>query len=712
METDPERFLKAVLKVHLVAQLGTAQEITNSLMALPDSYTGIYEFYLKQVEAQPEEARTLAFQVLSWLSHALAPLTVAAIQCALLMQPGDAEIHEEAQADAGSLVSVCCNFVVVDQETKTIRLLHETAEEYLKTIRSIKFPKGHSIISSTCLNYLSLDKFSKLCLLQTIVEERSLRDPFYQYAAANWPKHVVLDDLESQLQESIVEFLESRQRHSADETMARHRYSAWGADQSSPWTDWNRMSIQRRDSPLHAAATYGLRKTVTFLLKERGYIIDRPNNFGETALHRAAQVGQTTTMNELILNGADLNAKVQHWYLGQATPMILASACLQIGAVRVLLNHGVDVNASDPQNKLAPLHFAASMDTKLTRFLLDHGANPNLAAFQSPIFPERPPMTNLHFSVYFAHAYGGACDRVKLLLDSGAFVDQRNGSGNTALHIAILGGHRDLAHILLEGKADIYLTNRHNKSPIQLAQELGHFSWLENWIPPPVLDDIRQKTPALTQAIWANDVLLVHHLLEQDTDLTEKDQNGRSPWDYCVLSTNVQIAEILADHIDSRRLSDRVGSDALETALTRMTTFDYSDNKTWKNALIICNRLLKYRKAFNGDLGFAKTRSTVNSYNKTCLIMAAEVGRVGEVEFFLRCGADVNAHDVFGSTAAHYAVNATRNRETLGLLIDYGADLSIKEMHGYTPLQTADRSSDPDMRAFLEDALAQKRHSA
>lgn len=581
-------------------------------------------------------------------------------------------------------------------------------EEYLKSIRSAKFPDGHSVISSTCLRYLSHDKFSKLCRLQTIVEERSREDPFYQYAAKNWPKHVILGNLEPQSEESIVDFLESQQRYGTDETMARHRHSAWGTDRSSPWTDWNRLSIQRRDPPLHAAATYGLQKTVGFLLRERGYTVDLLNNFGETALHRAAQVGQTTTMNELILNGADLNAKVQHHYLGQSTPMILASACLQLDSVRVLLNRGVDINASDPQRRLTPLHFAASMDTDLTRFLLDYGADANLPAFQSPIFPELAPMSSLHFAVYFAHAYGGAGDRVRLLLNSGAQYNLRNGSGNTALHIAILGGHRDLALALLDSGADIFLTNRKDKSPIQLAKEFGHFSWLKKWIDPPLLDDILQQTPALTQAIWTNDIPRVHQLLEQDADLTEQDQNEMSPWDYCVLSTNVEIAEILADHMDRKGLPAHVGSDAFGSALDRMTTFDYSDNNVWEKALTICIRLLKYRKAENASLDFANVRSTVNVYNKTCVILAAEVGRVAEVEFFLKCGTDVNAQDIYGSTAAHYSVNETKNRQTLPLLINYGADLGVKDRFGHTVLHTADRSSDPGIRVFLEDALAKR----
>lgn len=170
------------------------------------------------------------------------------------------------------------------------------------------------------------------------------------------------------------------------EIATRYRHSAWGTEQSTPWTDWNRLSIQRRDTPLLAAATYGLRKSVRFLLKEGGHIIDRPNNFGETALHRAAQVRQTTTMDELISNGADLIAKLQHHYLGQAIPMILASVCLQLDAIRVLLIRGVDINASDPQKRLTSLYFAASMDTNLIRFLLDYGADANLVAFQSQYF--------------------------------------------------------------------------------------------------------------------------------------------------------------------------------------------------------------------------------------------------------------------------------------------------------------------------------------
>jgi hypothetical protein len=293
----------------------------------------------------------------------LVPLTFRALQHALCVASGDSELHEDDQLDADALTSVCAGLVVVDTETEGIRLVHETALDYLMRISSKRFPQGHQTISSSCLAYLSLVNFLGLCASETRLGARLKRYPFYRYAAQYWPQHVILGDLESSFQDSIIAFLESGQRHSADEVVARQHRSAWGgADNVGPWTDWNRISTKRRDSPLYAAAIYGLRKTVDFLLK-KGYKVDQRNNFGETALHRAAQVGQTTIIRELMIHGADLNAKVTQHYLGEATLIILASICQQADAVRVLLNYGADVNGYDPAKRYTPLHLAASMDT-------------------------------------------------------------------------------------------------------------------------------------------------------------------------------------------------------------------------------------------------------------------------------------------------------------------------------------------------------------
>jgi hypothetical protein len=143
-----------VLKLQSVADLDDSGAVKKSLMALPNSYDGIYELYIKRIENQDQADLERAFQVLSWLSFALGPLTIKALQHALSVASGDTELHEDTQPDADALVSVCANLVDIDPETNTIRLVHETARDYLKKIRSKKFPQGHSIISSACFGVL------------------------------------------------------------------------------------------------------------------------------------------------------------------------------------------------------------------------------------------------------------------------------------------------------------------------------------------------------------------------------------------------------------------------------------------------------------------------------------------------------------------------------------------------------------------------------
>lgn len=312
-------------------------------------------------------------------------------------------------------------------------------------------------------------------------------------------------------------------------------------------------------------------------------------------------------------------------------------------------------------------------------------------------------MTSLHFSVFLAHAYEGAFSRVNLLLDRGANINAQTGLGNTALYLAILGGHQDLSRLLLQRGADIQLKNMQGKSAVQLAQERGHFSWIKGLVPQQILDDQLRKTSALHWDIWAKDHPLILQLLEQGADITEKDESGNAPWDYCIMSTNFDQAKILVDHMDSNDLPKQIGSEAFGKAITQMTTFDYTDIKTWEGTLHICRLLLPFRMAFNGDLQFAKARSPLVGYNKTFLIWAAELGRTSQVEFLLEHGANVDAQDIFGTTATHYAVG-NNNFEIVNLLVKNGANLRLQDKKGHTPLMAADTGGFLNIKEYLQTA--------
>jgi ankyrin repeat protein len=700
-----DRFLKAELILNVLEHLETAKEVRDALNSLPPTYDGCYEFTLRQIERKDTDQRDLAFKVLSWLSHALGGLTVTALQEALSVQAGDKKVDEEKLIPVDDLISVCSGLVVTDtvNDTQNIRLLHETASRYLKNIRSARFPPGHEIILKACLAYLSLPEFSDLCFFKIRADERARKHPFYEYAAKYWSDHAIQGNLESTFRDPIVNFLESNQRYSADEFLSSGRPSAWGWDRGTPWTDWNKHSISRKDTPLHAAATYGLRTTVRYLIKKKGCGKDRRNNFGETALHRAAQVGKTGTMEELIAHGADLDAKVQHHYLNEATPLILATICLQTEAVRILFNHGVDVNTFDPKYRTFPLHLAASMDTKLTRLLLDRGALVNFPG-KSPGFPETWPMTSLHFAVFYAHAFqGGALDRVSLLLDRGANINAQSSLGNTALHMAILAGHQDLARLLLQEGANVSLQNKNGKSVVQLARERGHLHWIEEGVPKEIFRKL-QTGPPLHRAIWSKNYSLVNELLETGHDIAEEDQERVTPWEYCIRSADVELAQILVDHMNRHKSFDHVGNTAFGIALNHMTAFDYTDQQSWEKTVQICSLLLPFRRMFDGNLEFAKAESPICNYKKTFLIWAAELGRISQVEFFLHCGSDVNAADAFGNTGMHYAVG-NKNMDVVRLLNENGFNLKLENLQGITPLIAAEKTENIHIRDYLKAAL-------
>jgi ankyrin repeat protein len=260
---------------------------------------------------------------------------------------------------------------------------------------------------------------------------------------------------------------------------------------------------------------------------------------------------------------------------------------------------------------------------------------------------------------------------------------------------------------LLQERADIHLKNKQEKSAVQLAQERGHFSWIKEVIPCQILDSQLPKTLALHQAIWAKDHPRIRQLLEQGSEITEKDENGNTAWDYCVMGADVELAEILVDHMDSNGLPKDIGSAAFDTAIAQMTAFDYTDTKTWESTVQICRRLLPFRKAFNNDFEFAKARSPICNYNKTYLIWAAELGRTSEVKFLLECGSDVDAQDSFLETATHYAVGRN-NLEIVKLLVQKRANLSLQNRTNKTPLMVAEAFGFTDIKAYLEDVLANR----
>ncbi|MGO4202811.1 ankyrin repeat domain-containing protein [Rhodococcus sp. TAF43] len=96
---------------------------------------------------------------------------------------------------------------------------------------------------------------------------------------------------------------------------------------------------------------------------------------------------------------------------------------------------------------------------------------------------------------------------------------------------------------------------------------------------------------------------------------------------------------------------------------------------------------------------------STNRFGGTALIPASEYGHVETVRTLIRAGVPVNHVNDPGWTALHEAIvygdGSARYLDVVSQLLDAGADPSIRDARGRTPLQNAQSRGQPDIVAVL-----------
>lgn len=92
-----------------------------------------------------------------------------------------------------------------------------------------------------------------------------------------------------------------------------------------------------------------------------------------------------------------------------------------------------------------------------------------------------------------------------------------------------------------------------------------------------------------------------------------------------------------------------------------------------------------------------------DNYNQTPLHIAARYNELDFVEMFVRNGAHVNEKDMFGSTPLHYLSRYFANIEIIKLLIDYGADVNIKNSKGKTIFEIMEGEFLFQVKKYIDD---------
>ncbi|KAF2967480.1 hypothetical protein GQX73_g6090 [Xylaria multiplex] len=352
-------------RLHFVSLVGkdTPKAMRKALQGLvtgADAYNIYYEHAMERVEGQLEEQTKRAKQVLSWVTCAMRPLTILELQHAVALEPDELGHDEDNMPQVEDMISVCAGLVAVDEESRIVRLVHYTTQEYFARTQSKWFPDAQLSITITCITYLSYQDFANgECETTHEFRKRLRLYPFYNYAACNWGHH----GRKVSACRNIVSFLRKPAQVQAS-TQVLFEYKNF----------YGRMTGRKMTS-LHLAAYFGLDEATTSILGDHN--ADATDVDHRTPLSYAAENGNETIVR-LLLDTKEIDPDLQGF--NGRTPLSYAAENGNETIVRLLLDtKEIDPNLSDERNQTPLAYAAENGDEAIVRLLLDtKEINPNL----------------------------------------------------------------------------------------------------------------------------------------------------------------------------------------------------------------------------------------------------------------------------------------------------------------------------------------------
>ncbi|WHY95300.1 ankyrin repeat domain-containing protein [Peribacillus simplex] len=192
----------------------------------------------------------------------------------------------------------------------------------------------------------------------------------------------------------------------------------------------------------------------------------------------------------------------------------------------------------------------------------------------------------------------------------------------------------------------------------------------------------------LIQAIDRKETERIRNLIEQGADINTQDSEGRTPTMIATYNNDVETAEILI----------KAGADVNIQDDMKNSPFLYAGAEGYVD-------ILKLAIEAGAD------PSITNRYGGTALIPASEHGYVEVIkELLTKTDIDVNHVNDLGWTALLEAIILNngdgKQQETVQLLVDHGADVTIPDNGGMSPLQHAREKGFKEIEQILLSAGA------
>ena len=348
---------------------------------------------------------------------------------------------------------------------------------------------------------------------------------------------------------------------------------------------------------------------------------------------------------------------------------------------RRLIEAGADVNAKDKTKQSAYLISTSEGYLDLLELTLDHGADVGSL--------DKWDGTGL-----IRAAERGHHDIVGRLLQTDIDVDHVNNLGWVALHEAIVlgdgsGRYVDTVRALVAGGADLRVAPRRDGiSPLRHAQQRGFdrvAATIDRALKARRMNE-SQANAALLRAARNGDPDAAAVALREGADIETRDANRRTPLLLAATADHAAVARLLVDlGADPDALDGRHDSAWLVTGVTGSV------------------EMAKIIAAAKPDYGL------LNRFGGTSLIPASERGHADYVAWVVeRTPMKIDHVNNLGWTALLEAVilgeGTKRWQRIVRTLLDAGADASIADTDGVTPLEHARKRGHTEMVRIIEGA--------
>jgi len=648
-------------------------EIQEMLKKVPRELGAVYEHILNNI-IEPENRKN-TLHLMQWIFLAERPLTVDEIRFAMAFDEADnipalqsyqdtkrsVKTYEQMKKSVNSLSGGLAE-VILHEARVIVQFIHQSVNDFMnmrglaflvsktddnpncqRTGQMMSLPHDQIIgrsqdrLCRCCVNYLRLAKVK--VEWEDVKPEKGHNQlnrylKFIDYAARFWFVHAEKAEKRGVLQEHLVK------KFDAVDQLFEHWWEIYKLV-----TNKLRSSDTTRPELLHIASGSDLRSVVRLLL-EKGVSIEAAGEYGNKALHHAAQRGHKEMIELLLQMKAKPGAKNGKGM----SAMEIAAGNGYYEIVEILLSNGADT-----ENALQAA--AGGGSVILVKFLLEKNVDINTCGGKYGTALQAAALEN-HEPV------------VRMLLRRGAAVNFQGEPHGSALQAAAARGNETIVELLLKREADVNLQGGQYGTALQAAATRNRISVIRMLLNSGA-DVNAEGGPwgtALQAAAYAGNVDIVELLLDNGAKVNAQCGRYGNALQAACVEDRLDVCKLLLDRGANAGAQGGEYGDALQAAALTGNTY-------------LIELLLKQEGV--------NVNAPCRGLYGNALQAACSKGRREAVELLLDEGANVNAQGGLHGNPLQAAARAYGGIMMIEQLIEKGAEVNAQGGEYKNALQAA-----------------------